>query len=117
MKYGDDVEVRDFEHKPWKKGYKFLVHDQLSTNEECSYLVSDGGRYHCFKYFRPARPDLEIDAKVWVRSSDYYSWKPAHFAEWNDDGRVFCWAHGRTSHTAAQKLLWNSYRLTPPEDE
>ena len=117
LKYGDDVEVRDFKNKPWEKGYKFLAHDQLSTNEPCSYLVSDGGRYHCFKYCRPARPDLEIDDKVWVK--DGSEWLPKHFAGWAIEGFsvIFCWMDGGTSHTQTTKIAWRTWSLTPPEDE
>ena len=117
LKYGDDVEVRYFKDKPWKKGYKFLVHDKISTNDPYPYLVSDGERGDCFKYCRPARPDLEIDDKVWVRDMDSHDWENAHFSGWIESGYIICWAHGCTSHTTTKKLPWNYYRLTPPEDD
>ena len=63
------------------------------------------------------RPELEVDAKIWVRDGDDARWNTAHFKEWKH-GMATCFDLGRTSFTEdGHDHTWNFYTLTDPNGE
>lgn len=103
--------------------YPIVIEDSETMNATGLYRTDANRRYfpNSFDvpdsaYERP-RPDLEVDAKVWVRNApDYGQWVTRHFSRW-DDKCMFCWDNGQTSHTQTKgDSRWWYYRLTPPEE-
>jgi len=67
--------------------------------------------------FERPLPELEVDAKVWVRNaSDYGEWLARHFSRWHE-GFMYCWESGRTSHSQTTgDSKWHYYSLTDPTE-
>lgn len=65
--------------------------------------------------FRKARPELKVDAPVWVRDTPTDNWKPRHFKNWTADGKIETWWGGLTSFTSSEERIeyasWNEYKL------
>ena len=55
--------------------------------------------------------NLKIDTKVLVRDHEGMGWYKRHFAGWDEDGRMLCWARGRSSHTETEETRWNFWKL------
>ena len=119
FKKGDLVECWDYDDQDPETCEYFGFNDHVSTN--FPHLARrDYGDVFGYKHCRPVRPDLKIDAPVWVLLR-LKVWKPRHFAGWHQDGRMGIWAFGCTSHTTeCGEKYWfpqGEYRLTPPESD
>ena len=119
FKRGDIVECWDVGHTPQKFAYfAFNDHPKAKYPHVVRELYPDGSTesdVFSYTYCRPVRPDLRIDAPVWVRLND--NWEPRYFAGWVDDGRMKYWSTGMTSHTAPTSNAWyvaDQYSITPP---
>ena len=63
------------------------------------------------------RPELEVDAKIWVRDSNALGWERRHFKSWHGEKPV-CFDAGRTRFTTnGYEHTWNYYTLTDPNGE
>jgi len=50
--------------------------------------------------------DVAVDAKIFVRDDESHSRIPRHFAKY-ENGKVYGWSHGCTSHTEKDFVGWN----------
>ncbi len=70
--------------------------------------------------FIKPRPEIELDAKIWVRDNDSEKWRPRHFAgEWDMQGSPSVFRDGRTSFTNDGRTVfyYMQYSLTEPTEE
>ena len=70
------------------------------------------------KAFKKPLPNLEIDAKVLVRSEEETEWHRRHFAGWTENNQMKCWTAGATSWSVENYddyLFWDKWKL--PEEE
>ena len=63
------------------------------------------------------RPELEVDAKIWVRDGVSEQWRRRHFKCWECE-KARCFGSGKTSFTdKSNGRAWNHYTLTDPNGE
>jgi hypothetical protein len=115
---GQEVRVRNHGQTKWYPGrfvakYKeaFVVDttSDLNYDDPPNFLLWD----ECIPElkYKPKAPELEVDAKVWVRSCSEYSALPIHFKKWGKDGLIAFW-QGRSSHTDDTiEYCWEQYSL------
>lgn len=58
---------------------------------------------------------VEVDTRVWVKFQGNREWYARHFAEYND-GKIYCFDDGKTSHTKGVSGLsrWDIATLKDP---
>lgn len=52
---------------------------------------------------KPFAPDYELDQPIWGWRGEGYNVVPYHVSRVDDDGNVFAWVGGKTSHTSLTK--------------
>ena len=89
----------------------------------CGRYANDSNRtlYHAnsgiIEIDTTLRPELEVDAKIWVRDHVDEEWNRRHFKRWDYD-MARCFAAGKTSFTDNDNTYaWNFYTLTDPNGE
>ena len=119
FKKGDRVEVWDFDCQTPQKATYFAYDDMSPYSARHLALPTPNGRHlSSWRHCRHVRPDLEIDAKVWVRMDFNHNWEPMHFAGSWSFAKIGCWCRGGTSHTTAPSAIvyYDQYTLTNPYD-
>lgn len=117
---GQEVQVRGPDD--WENAiYIAYMGDVIQTDSPHVVLVG-GSTWQARGYAlcRPRRPNLKVDAPVWVICAGGEI-QPANFAGWSNDF-MLVWAFGRNSHTACNEgdvipFGPGRYRTTPPEEE
>lgn len=62
-------------------------------------LFVDDGKFQWPEQSQPL-PQLEVDTKVWVKYNDNDCWKPRHFSNWGNDGKMYVFVNGLSSFTS-----------------
>lgn len=117
FKHLDKVEVWNSSPSVAKAG-RFIGYDPYSELQYVAHIEGFVGS-SCWKHCRPARPNLKMDAKIYVRDAPHDEWKPACFAGWESDGRILALDFGKCSHTTevGQVSPWNEYKVGEVDDE
>jgi hypothetical protein len=103
-----------------KKGESVVALVTYPEGHEVLYSFNAEGQFVAHEHeldlieYNPAM-DLVLDQAIWV-SEDCEDWYPRHFAKF-EDGEVFCWHKGATSHTCLTGSdSWSNWSATKPED-
>ena len=111
---GEEIWVTDIGGKLIiEMGYKreFYGFDKTLSKP---FIVKSNGIICNYTFAKKIHPDLEVDAKVWVRDDHSDDWIEAHFAKWGADGGIRTYIGGKTSHTESGYHNWNYYTLEDP---
>lgn len=76
----------------------------------------ESGKHYLDLVEHPPAPDWPINHPIWVRDFDFETWHPRHFAKY-EDGRVYTWEDGRTSHTTQYTSHWDQGTDVNPNQE
>ncbi len=58
-----------------------------------------------------AKPNLEVDTKVFVRNFDNHNWTPRRFKKWSRCGKMVCYIASLTSFKITAGEKWNLWRV------
>ena len=120
---GDIVEVWDVEDGKFlteAQYFAFNDHPEAEWPHMARLYNKDGttssGTYS-YRYCRyPTRPDLKEDDPVWVFVCGI--WRPRHFHEWTEDGKMRYYGEGYTSHTSVcGSVIADRWSLKRPQEE
>ena len=131
FKVGDDVfclvyghgKVESVSHHPHRYpiSARGKAWHQSYSSDGCHTIGFSRTLYHAnsgiIKIDTTLRPELEVDAKIWVREREEHKWAPRHFKLW-DGSCVRCFKNGATSHSCGEGGdTWKFYTLTDPNGE
>ena len=100
-------------------------------DEDSSEVYTDCGRAYTYDkrqtlfpgdieiVVKPFVPEYGLDQLIWGWRGDGYNVVPYHVSRVDDDGNVFAWAGGKTSHTSLTKseIKLAAHGLTKEEVE